>query len=249
MKKDFVLIERGLKQTIKALSYLTFISAFLGAITQALILLLIAKDFWILSYFSASFIIIDGMQYAVYFLFLGIAFYFLPTILEDFLERTAPKEKRKIGYMLLIILIPLFIFVSQLNIYLYKVPLLIAIPMIGILFFAEFAKKGEIKANEVGATPEFKDWLIIIIPGILLLLTMFLGHQNRHHIEYYSSFKEISKEIDPGEKVNRIYFNDKYVFIKKTALNQKEYLIIKSIDNLFESKEHQVNINEIEVRK
>lgn len=249
MHKDFIQLEKGLKQTIKALSYLTFISAFLGAVTQASILLLIAKDFWILSYFSPSFIITDGLQYACYFLFLGVSFYFIPASLEGYLEKTDLKKKKRMGFSLLILLIPMFVFVSQLNIYLYKVPLLLAIPMIGMLFFIDFAKKGEIKKNEIGLAPELKHWLIILIPGTLMLLVMFLSHQNSHHIEYYSSFKGIAKEINPREKVNRIYFNDKYVFIKKTSTKEKRYLIIKSIDNLFDSKENQINVNEIEVKK
>ena len=249
MHRDFVQLEKGLKQIIKTLSYLTFISAFLGAITQAAILLLIAKDFWVLSYFSPSFIITDGLQYAVYFLFLGAAFYFIPASLEDYLENTDRKKKRRMGFWLLIILIPLFIFISQLNIYLYKLPLLLAIPIVGMLFFAEFPKKGEIKEGELGADPKPEDWLFILIPGILMLSFLFLGFQNRHHIQYYSSFKGVAAEISKGDKVNRIYFNDKYVFISKTSSNDKRYLIIKSVDNLFDSKEKQVNIDEIKIKK
>lgn len=221
-------------------------SSFIGAIVQYVNLYLIGGGTWIIAYYSISYIMLEGLNYLIYFsLFLLTIYYSAP-----FLEKTAKSEKKiyriYLGICILILCIISALLSKKLQIRTYAYPfILIAFTMSVYLLVTSFAKAEDILEEKIdGIDSLLENYSLMIITAVIFVnffSTLKPGSFLSTDEQFYSQFPSIKNELKQEEKIKSVYNNDNYIFIKFFDKNGKEMLMIKKIEDLLNSRENSIS--------
>lgn len=247
------LTESVIEKYANILAKVGITTSFIGALIQYIDLILIGSGTWILSYFSVSHIIFEGINYMIYY----ILFIFSFNVLGNYIGQVIFKEsiiyKLYLGIIILSITIISFLISKVNGILLFTAPFMFLTFSFSLyLILYSFNKKelmNRIKENNnYDDTPFEVDFFHIFITGIIGLNVLnYLAPKSviSTPIDMFNNFPVLKKEFNNKEIVERYYKNDTYIFIRYKNENKEEKLMIKKIEDLLDDKTKAANVKSL----
>lgn len=210
---------------------IALLCALFGGIYQFFILLLIGEGSWILSYFSATYALIEGLTYFLYIIAVLIFSIILFELVEDLEFNRDSIFFRVTGISIILFSVSFFFFLGSFFYLRYFLFFMIAPIMIGVFMIR--GVKLNILAEFSEATKESNQLLLVMFFSVLVVWSFLNLKINK---ESYEDLKFVKKQIVKYEKPVSIYMNDQYLFIRFSEDykkgNAKDNVSIFKIDNL-----------------
>ncbi|MGQ2137744.1 hypothetical protein ACT724_00535 [Ornithobacterium rhinotracheale] len=211
------------------LKWIILLASFIGAISQFIKLLIIGEGFWILSYFSVSYIVVEGLLWLLI-LFLACVIFYISYLLHKYLFKC-------ISLIVVLVLI-VEVIITFLILNKYRLWSLFTLPFFIITYLGLFtALNQENKSVKQILLEGYRDkvylysLLIFGIPDFLLIMAF---PKHKYACAFYYSIPYVKENIKKNELVDRVYSNDIYTFVKKNNLkDEKSYLMIFNNQEIF----------------
>lgn len=238
--------ESSIEEYVKLIGKIGIVTSFLGAVTQYINLVLIGSGTWILSYFSITFIIFEGINYMIYYILFLIAFSKLGEYIAIVIITESAFYKIFLGVTLfassILLLLSLkgtiYLFIAAPFLFLiYSFPLYLLFYGFNKKAFTERIKESRKDKNNIPLEIDFfRIFLFSIITLNIFNYFVPKGIINSQK-NIFVTFPVLKKEFNNSTIIKKYYKNDNYLFIKFIDEKNRDRLMIKKIDDLLNEKE------------
>ncbi|MCA6069453.1 hypothetical protein JI747_020020 [Chryseobacterium sp. RG1] len=238
--------ESAIEKYANILTKIGITTSFIGAIMQYIDLILIGSGTWILSYFSVSHIIFEGINYMIYYVLLIFSFNTLGSHIGKVIFKESLLYKLYLGIVILIITIISFILSKANDILLYTAPFMFLTYSFSLYLIIysfntkELTRRIKNEKNDNNNDIPFEvDFFHIFIIGIIGLNVLnYLAPRSviSTPSDMLTNFPVLKHEFNNKEIIEKYYKNDTYIFIRYKNEKKEDKLMIKKIDELLDDK-------------